>query len=71
MNIPPENLSITVYSVGPKGMRAALSPTGVKIEHLPTQTIAVCQAHRSQHKNRNTAMDMIEYALAELGYATK
>lgn len=68
MNIPHEDLSITVYSVGPKEMRAALSPTGVRIEHLPTQTIAVCQSHRSQHKNRNTAMEMIEYALAELNY---
>ena len=73
MNVPHEDLSITVYpeKIGLGGQVVGIGPIGVRIEHLPTQTIAICQAHRSQHKNRKTAMDMIEYALLELGYATK
>lgn len=45
------------------GQTVGDSPSGVKIEHIPTGTIAIVQNSRSQHKNRNVALEMIEWAL--------
>lgn len=44
-------------------------PCGVKATHFigdyPTGIEAFCEYHRSQHKNRQTAQEMIEWALAQ------
>jgi len=36
----------------------------VRVEHLPTGTVAIVGRHRSQHKNRSAAMAMIEWELS-------
>ncbi len=38
----------------------------VRVTHLPTGIMAECGFHRSQHKNRALAFEMIEFALIEL-----
>jgi protein subunit release factor A len=45
------------------GQHVGVSPA-VKVEHKPTGLVAICTIHRSQHKNRQTAFEMIEWALA-------
>lgn len=42
--------------------------TTVRVTHIPTGITAMCGTERSQHKNRNVATDMIEYALIEIGF---
>jgi protein subunit release factor A len=47
------------------GQHVGTGPSGVQVEHIPTKTIAAISVHRSQHKNRVAAMDMIEIALEQ------
>lgn len=63
--IPPEELSASTYSPGPPGGQQAGTATGVRLEHLPTGTIAIVQTSRSQHRNRQIAERMIESALTD------
>jgi protein subunit release factor A len=44
------------------GQHAGVSPA-VKVEHIPTGLVAICTIHRSQYKNRQTATEMIHWAL--------
>ena len=38
----------------------------VRITHIPTDTVAECGFERSQFKNKQVAMAMIEMALVEM-----
>ena len=57
MEIPPEDLKIKSER-WPGGQHVG-TPSGVKITHLPSGLIAECKTERSQHRNRQIAMDMI------------
>lgn len=61
--IPVSDLKIEVYSRTPPGGQHVGVTTGVRVEHLPTGTIAICQTNRSQHRNKIIALHMIEAAL--------
>lgn len=50
------------------GQHVGIIPSRVQVTHKPTGIIASCGTERSQIKNRNIAMAMIEYGLAEMGY---
>lgn len=63
--IPPEELRATTYDPCPPGGQHVGIATGVRVEHLPTGTIAIVQTHRSQHKNKAIAVRMIESALTD------
>lgn len=52
----------------PSGMRPVETNNAIKVIHIPTGIHAVCYAEKSQIKNRNIAMLMVEYGLAELGW---
>lgn len=70
MEIPEEDLKIWVELVNPSaGGQMAGSPRQyVCIEHIPTKTIVKVNSGRSQHKNRQIGLLMIEFALVEMGY---
>lgn len=63
------DLIVEVVPVQPKGgQQVGIIPIRVQVTHKPTGLIASCGAERSQMKNKNTALAMIEYGLAEIGY---
>ena len=56
IDIRPQDLSITTVIGG-----SSWFPTtsGVKITHIPTQCSVVCTQERSQHKNKQIAMERL------------
>lgn len=59
-------LNITEWPpVAPGTMRPVGTVKGVRILHLPTGIAASSTAARSQHKNRDIALAMLEAGLAE------
>lgn len=50
------------------GQHVGVPHSHIKVLHVPTGIYAVCATERSQLKNRNVAMAMVQYGLAELGY---
>ena len=55
----PSDLKIEAWSPRPPGGQQVGVWTGVKITHLPTGLVAICDSDRSQHRNKQIAMDMI------------
>ncbi len=69
--IDPKTLKIESICKRPGGQQAGVINRGVKITHIPTNLSVSCDYDRSQMKNRNICLDMIEYGLSELnmGYS--
>jgi protein subunit release factor A len=63
--IPPEELEVEAYRPYPPGGQHVGTWRGIKVTHIPTQTIAIVQTHRSQHRNKEIAVRMIEAALTD------
>ena len=65
--IPPEHLKIeTGKPPNEGGQRVGVPDTIVIVTHIPTLTRVSIQMHRSQWKNKQTAIEMIEWALTSL-----
>ena len=59
IEIPPPDLLVETYQPHPPGGQHVGVYRGVKITHLPTGLIAICDSERSQHRNKQVAMDML------------
>lgn len=67
--IDPKDLKIEPYPVSPPGgQHVGVIRTGIKVTHVPTGLTAISDYERSQVRNRNLAMSMINFALNQLNY---
>lgn len=69
MKLDPKHLRIEAgYSKRPGEQSVGMPSTSVRVTHVPSGLVAVCDCERSQMKNKNACLAMIEYCLAELGW---
>ncbi len=67
IDINPADLRIDTYRAsGAGGQHINKTDSAVRITHLPTNTVVQCQNDRSQHRNRDEAMNMMRGALYNL-----
>lgn len=66
VNVNSDELRIDVFRASSKGgQNVQKNATAVRITHLPTGIVASCQNERSQHRNRDIALRVLEARLLE------
>jgi peptide chain release factor 1 len=50
------------------GQHVTTTSSAIQVTHIPTQLIVICSHERSQVKNKNFAVEMINNAFEKLNY---
>jgi peptide chain release factor 2 len=72
VDIRKEDLKVDTFRAsGAGGQHVNKTESAIRLTHLPTGLVVACQAERSQHKNRETAMRMLKSKIYQLELAKR
>ncbi len=67
LQVRPEDLKVDTFrSSGPGGQHMQKTSSAVRVTHLPTGTVVVCESQRSQYQNKETALRILYARLLDM-----
>lgn len=68
MDIDPKDLKVEAIRRRPPGGQHVGTESGIRVTHIPSGLVAEADTERSQHRNRDIALEMILGGLTSKSY---